>query len=123
MKSSVKGSQSAKDPQDSGEGMSGASWTPGPWRISGFEVSANGTSRVIMAADEFSVARVSERSREENIPNANLIAAAPQLYEALVSFMEIWGSDDARSLSKRAQAKRAKLWEKADAAIAKAEGK
>lgn len=54
--------------------------------------------------------------------NAHLISAAPDLKESLESFMGMWGSMDARSESKRAQKRRADMWDKAQSAIAKAEG-
>ena len=44
------------------------------------------------------------------------------LSAALREFMDIWGSRDAHSPSKRAQQRRAAMWDKAKAAIAKAEG-
>ena len=47
--------------------------------------------------------------------------AIPALVEALKTFMAMWVSPDARSISKRAQAKRAAMWDKADAAIAAVE--
>lgn len=50
-----------------------------------------------------------------------LAAAAPDLMEALGEFMVMWGSRDARSQSKKAQDRRAKMWDKANAAIRKAE--
>jgi hypothetical protein len=62
-------------------------------------------------------------SSEELVANGNLISAAPDLLEALRAFMDMWGSGDAGSASKRAQQKRADMWEKANAAIAKVEGR
>lgn len=41
-----------------------------------------------------------------------------ELVEALKEFMDIWGSRDANSQSKRAQRRRAAMWDKATAAIA-----
>jgi hypothetical protein len=57
--------------------------TPGPWRISGFEPSANGKDRVVMGADGFGVAWLSGRTLEEHEADAQLIAAAPELLDAL----------------------------------------
>lgn len=42
------------------------------------------------------------------------------LQTALKLFMDIWGSGDATSHSKRAQRRRADMWDKANAAIAQA---
>lgn len=61
-----------------------------------------------------------EMRKGEIEANADLIAAAPELLEALELFMGIWGSGDINSPSKRAQKRRADIWEKANAAIAKA---
>jgi len=46
-----------------------------------------------------------------------------KLLASLKDFMEMWGSRDAHSESKRAQAKRAAMWDRANAAVAKAEGR
>ncbi len=61
--------------------------TKGPWRISQFEVKAGGTGRVIMGADDYTVASVTERSTKENDINARLIAAAPDLLEIAKRFV------------------------------------
>lgn len=52
-----------------------------------------------------------------------LHAAAPDLLEALKLFMDMWNSGDSGSSSKRAQQRRADMWDKANAAIAKAASK
>ena len=54
--------------------------------------------------------------------NFDLEAAAPALLASLRDFMEMWGHPDSHSESKRAQAKRAAMWDRANAAVAKAEG-
>jgi hypothetical protein len=58
----------------------------------------------------------------QKIEDAQLFAAAPDLYGALAAFMGIWGSGDSTSPSKRAQNRRAAMWAKANAAMAKARG-
>lgn len=44
------------------------------------------------------------------------------LLEALLAFMDMWNSGDGGRSSKRAQQKRADMWTKANAAVAKANG-
>ena len=48
------------------------------------------------------------------------LSTALELREALKTFMEMWGTRDAVSSSKRAENKRAEMWDKANAAIYKA---
>ena len=50
-------------------------------------------------------------------------AVTAELMEALLELMDIWDSGDSFGLSKRAQARRAAMWDKANAAIAKAKGR
>jgi len=57
-------------------------------------------------------------NREERLRDA-----APDLLEALKLFMDMWNSGDSTRSSKRAEQRRAEMWVKANAAIAKAEGK
>jgi hypothetical protein len=66
--------------------MSAAKHTPGPWRISGFEIRADGDTRVVMGADGFSVCYISGRTKAEHEADAALIAAAPHLLEACKLF-------------------------------------
>ena len=49
-------------------------------------------------------------------------AVTAELLAALREFMDMWHSGDSNKTSKRAQARRAAMWDKANAAIAKAEG-
>lgn len=55
----------------------------GPWRLSKY---LNGRKRIIIDADGFDVAEVHYPDRE---PHARLIAAAPELYAALVALAAI----------------------------------
>ncbi len=64
-----------------------AKHSPAPWHISQFEVKAGGTGRVIMGADDYTVASVTERSTKENDINARLIAAAPDLLDIAKRFV------------------------------------
>jgi hypothetical protein len=63
----------------------------------------------------------------EQKANADLIVRAvnchDDLLEALKEFMSIWGSGDSTRESKRARQRRADMWDKANAAVAKAEGR
>lgn len=89
-------------------------WTPGPWRISAFELRAGSETRWIMAADDFSVACVESRDGEENDANAHLIAAAPELYAALEAIDRYWAEGNF--------SRQPGLWNPMRAALAKARG-
>jgi hypothetical protein len=59
-----------------------AEYTPGPWVV--YDDSNNGkTNRIEIAARGKTVARIYHSVPEEDLPNARLIAAAPELLEAL----------------------------------------
>jgi hypothetical protein len=95
-----------------------AEHTPGPWVV--YDDSNNGkTNRIEIAALGKTVARIYHSVPEEDLPNARLIAAAPDLLEALQDFLNwsnsvYYGEDTRREL---VMAKN-----KARAAIAKATG-
>jgi hypothetical protein len=58
-----------------------AEYTPGPWVV--YDDSNNGkTNRIEIAARGKTVARIYHSVPEEDLPNARLIAAAPDLLEA-----------------------------------------
>lgn len=59
----------------------------------------------------------------DNPLDAPLLAASWELLKALKEFMDIWGSRDSNGDSKRAQKRRAALWDMATQAVAKAEGR
>jgi len=102
------------------------SHTPGPWFRDGKTVyaleHAGYKKGHEMHRNRFSL-RVTSDYEQESEANTRLIAAAPELLDALREFMDIWGSVDAEGDSKRAQRRRAEMWTKANAAIAKAEGR
>ncbi len=108
--------------------MSETKWTPGPWLRDGRTVYALEHAGWRKSVEQFknrfyaSVQQTPTTPEEEIEANARLIAAAPELYEALAEFMDIWNSSDSRSASKQAQARRAAMWTKANAAIAKSRG-
>jgi hypothetical protein len=57
--------------------------TPTPWRVSGFEQVAGGGSRVIMGADNFSIAYVMDRTPAENDADAAFIVEAVNSHATL----------------------------------------
>lgn len=62
--------------------MSETKHTPGPWRVSQFG-RQTGSQITVMGADDFAVARCMDRTPEEHEADARLIAAAPEMYDAL----------------------------------------
>jgi hypothetical protein len=87
-------------------------YTPGPWHF--YDDSNDGkTNRIEITALGKTIAHIYHSVPEEDLPNARLISAAPDLLEALHSLL-LWNAqpsdDDA-------------AFEAAHAAIAKAEGK
>ena len=86
--------------------------TPGPWITDSKE--RTDTARYIMAAARpfpHTIARIDLVNRAEDEANAALIAAAPEMYEALRDLLAVKPNSDAPE------------WVAARAAIAKAEGK
>jgi hypothetical protein len=74
------------------------SWTPGPWHVSSTHLAA---AYDIGAENGANIARVSgptENGAEEFRANARLIAAAPDLYEALKRCVEYFDIRYARRL-------------------------
>ena len=85
--------------------------TPGPWITDSKE--RTDTARYIMAAARpfpHTIARIDLVNRAEDEANAALIAAAPEMYEALRDLLAVKPNSDAPE------------WVAARAAIAKAEG-
>lgn len=61
-----------------------AGFTPGPWTVCDTRYRADGCDRRNVSAGSDVVAAVPARSwAAHDVPNASLIAAAPELYEAL----------------------------------------
>jgi len=88
--------------------------TPGPWVV--YDDSNDGkTNRIEIAARGKTVARIYHSVPAEDLPNARLIAAAPDLLEALkdtLQLLEVYCEDFEEGTRKQARA-----------AIAKAEGR
>jgi len=96
--------------------MSESKHTPGPWEAIPVGPAEGWGVVAVNPIIDSSITGMSEA-------NARLIAAAPDLLEALTAFAQMWGSRDAHSTSKRSQARRADLWDKVNSALAKAEGR
>ncbi len=95
-------------------------WTKGPWKIR-----TNDHSFDVLTEDDKHAICTNYgcySSTEQKKVDAHLIAAAPQLYEALHLWMDAFNSHLMSSSSKKAQARRAEMWDKANAAMAKARG-
>jgi len=63
--------------------------TPGPWVV--YDDSNDGkTNRIEIAARGKTVARIYHSVPAEDLPNARLIAAAPDLLDALKNIVNLW---------------------------------
>jgi uncharacterized membrane protein len=63
------------------------SYTPGPWVV--YDDSNDGkTNRIEIAALGKTIARIYQSVPEKDLPNAHLISAAPDLYEALQEIVD-----------------------------------
>lgn len=62
--------------------------TPGPWRVSTFEVEPGGANRMVMGGDNFAVAYVSGRTEPEHDTVADLIVALVNAAPALLAAAE-----------------------------------
>lgn len=68
--------------------MSDIKHTPGPWSF--YDDSNDGkTNRIEIVAIGKTVARIYHSVPEEDLPNARLIAAAPELLEALIAVVSV----------------------------------
>jgi len=66
-------------------------WTPGPWIIERYkEPHTSFIDDINIVADGLVLAKLGKELSPENTANAHLIAAAPELYEALFNMMEIY---------------------------------
>jgi len=70
--------------------MSDTKWTPGPWVYEptdypGLEDTVAGQMGRVMQADhgDYTICQLCDFSEDEILANAHLIAAAPEIYEAL----------------------------------------
>lgn len=102
--------------------MSEFKGTPGPYstRPMGDVLAPNG--ELLAHCYQPDASKGTKAGEDEREYTAELFAAAPELLEALQLFMDMWNSGDSVRSSKRAQARRAEMWDKANAAVAKATG-
>ena len=87
--------------------------TAGPWRFYDFSNDIK-LNRIEIVALGKTVAHIYHSVQKEDLPNAQLIAAAPELLEVLQNLCEAADNGHVASYSN--------LWDDAKAAIAKAEG-
>ncbi len=71
-------------------------FTPGPWEVK-YEFNVFSGNRLTAACGGHSNNVASEKVHAENIANAHLCAAAPEMYDALIHIIEYWngGSESA----------------------------
>mgnify|MGYP000851827027 CR=1 FL=1 len=105
-----------------------AEHTPGPWAVKSTDEDIN--TKTIIDSDEFWIAKVLNFNRasddiRESQANANLIAAAPAMYEALQDIVEGLTDEITHMVegSKPDTARLDYLANKAGLALAQAEGK
>lgn len=112
-------------------------WTPGPWSVEledrlmvdGMQVSAPEKDRIAYVQPddtmEIEGGRIVECCSREQKANARLIAAAPEMYEALSEFLEINDDLHRRGSMPAAEAdeRRYQATRKMRAALARADGK
>ncbi len=60
--------------------MSEAKFTKGPWKITESKLQ----NKIIIEGDNYVISDVNDPTMNEDIANAHLIAAAPEMYEALL---------------------------------------
>jgi hypothetical protein len=72
--------------------VSGNPWTPGPWLYQGF-TEAGDTSGWYVVVAPHRVISVEGRDEEEADANARLIAAAPEMAEALEQVVDYFAAD------------------------------
>ena len=88
------------------------SHTPGPWRV---EIDSRTDCRIVVGASGYRIATPHEGVAEFNGYDADLVAAAPELLEALESMISSWdGPADVEKMDLAIQSARS--------AIAKAKG-
>ena len=89
--------------------------TKGPWRIIHEFNVVDSEGRLIAACGGHSNNRQAEKIHNENIINARLITACPDMYEALIALVRHANCEPGPIPEE--------LWKRADKALEKAEGK
>jgi hypothetical protein len=101
--------------------MAGSAHTPGPWEVV-TGILKNGHMAIV--AGDYGIAKVWDKEpgkSNENVANANLIAAAPELLALVTEIYGFWADVD---MSERQLLQAfARLAPEMNAAIAKAEGR
>lgn len=93
--------------------------TPGPWKVE-MKTMVMAGRRSICSAGGYSQNFDTEKVAAENQANARLIAAAPDMLEALEAYIRVWGQPPVDRFSYDSAWEDA--WKKARAAINKAKG-
>ena len=101
--------------------MSETQWTPGPWAVK-WETNVFGGERLV-AGTGGHTSNISD-VEPENRANANLIAAAPELYDALAELKRLLTGADVRILGENIATDivASIVFDKADRALARARG-
>ena len=100
-------------------------WTKGPWKI-GSQTAKKTYRRIDAGARWYGLAKVVVRLDNDPNPegeaNARLIAAAPDLYEALAELSRLADEIWVLGMSNQEAAALEAAWKKGDAALARARG-
>ena len=84
--------------------MTNAKHTPGPWSL--YDDSNDGkTNRIEIVAIGKTIAHIYHSVKEEDLPNARMIAAAPELLAALERIAELSYDSEATRVAREAIAK------------------
>ena len=104
-----------------------AKFTPGPWKARKTEYFnvPDDRQQIVVGTEEFSICRMTASGGTDGnilaMPDAHLIAAAPDMYEALELILELRSKElDSHLLSLNAKYPTLKMY--AEAALAKAKG-
>ena len=80
--------------------MNDTKFTPGPWELATSEFEVRSFDRKLIAGMILMEAQTYDNGREQQAANARLIAAAPEMYEALNGISSLFGPDTPFVLTK-----------------------